>query len=118
MHSLGACTIKTPFLRAIEITSFIKGAISATLAAAPLHQCWSHMSQIMIAVSADFHSCISLAIYHEPFSRSEDSLFCIEIFSCGILSCGCACNDGVNSSKKKINKKHKIKSVFFIAVML
>ena len=30
--------------------SFIRGAISATRAAAPLHQCWSHMSQTMIAV--------------------------------------------------------------------
>ena len=37
------------------MTSFIRGAISATRRVAPLHQCWSHMSQTTMAVSLGCH---------------------------------------------------------------
>ena len=47
---LGQWMISTPFLRAAAIRSFMRGAISATRAVAPWHQCLSHMSQITIAV--------------------------------------------------------------------
>src|SRR5262245_61717381 len=42
--------MKTPCARAFLITSFMRGAISATRRVAPAHQCWSHMSQITMAV--------------------------------------------------------------------
>ena len=53
--------MRTPLSRALEITSFMRGAISATRRVAPLHQCSFHMSQMMMAVFAGSHPRVSPA---------------------------------------------------------
>ena len=55
MQLLGAWMIKTPLARAAAIVRFIAGASSPTRRVAPWHQCWFHMSQMMIAVCAGSH---------------------------------------------------------------
>ena len=52
MQLLGAWMIRTPLARAAAIVRFIAGASSPTRRVAPWHQCWFHMSQMMIAVCA------------------------------------------------------------------
>ena len=52
MQLLGAWMISTPLARAAAIAWFIAGASSPTRRVAPWHQCWSHMSQMMMAVFA------------------------------------------------------------------
>src|SRR5207253_2191001 len=49
-------------------TSFIRGAISATRAVAPLHQCLSHISQITTAVAAGSYSAGFSTTFHWPGS--------------------------------------------------
>ena len=48
--------MKTPRSRAAATARFIAGASSPTRRVAPLHQCWFHMSQMMMAVCAGCHS--------------------------------------------------------------
>ena len=56
MQLLGAWMMKTPLARAAAIVRFIAGASSPTRRVAPWHQCWFHMSQMMMAVCAGCHS--------------------------------------------------------------
>src|SRR4051794_22235787 len=56
MQLLGAWMISTPLLRAAATARFITGASSPTRRVAPLHQCLSHMSQMMRAVFEGCHS--------------------------------------------------------------
>src|ERR1044071_7925874 len=56
--------MKTPRSRAAETTWFIRGAISATRSAEPLHQCSFHMSQMAMAVFFGSHSTIFSVIVH------------------------------------------------------
>lgn len=70
MTSLGEWTISTPRDRASAANASTFGAIAATRAAAPLHVWLSHMSQMMIAVSAAFHDVFSMA---SPRRRGRSS---------------------------------------------
>ena len=56
MQLLGAWMMSTPLARAAATARFIAGASSPTRRVAPWHQCWFHMSQMMIAVCAGLHS--------------------------------------------------------------
>ncbi|MGC8642383.1 MAG: hypothetical protein ACP5XB_21180 [Isosphaeraceae bacterium] len=67
MQLLGAWMMSTPLSRAALTVRFIAGASSPTLREAPLHQCWFHMSQMMIAVFAGPHfSVFSLTVNVVP----------------------------------------------------
>ena len=67
MQLLGAWIMSTPRSRTALTARFIAGASSPTRRVAPLHQCWSHMSQMMIAVFAGSHSRVfSLTVNPAP----------------------------------------------------
>ena len=73
MQLLGAWMIKTPLARAAAIARFIAGASSPTRRVAPWHQCWFHMSQMMMAVCDGFHSrTFSLTTYESAAEPLED----------------------------------------------
>src|SRR5512147_1930277 len=55
----------TPRRRSSPTTSFMRGAISATRAVAPLHQCWSHISQITTAVFSELQLTVDSTERHE-----------------------------------------------------
>ncbi len=66
MQLLGAWMMKTPLARAAATVRFIAGASSPTRRVAPWHQCWFHMSQMMIAVCAGSHSRTFSVTTNEP----------------------------------------------------
>src|SRR5215831_10523184 len=74
MVSLGQWIISTPRLRNSATTSFMRGAISATRAVAPLHQCLSHMSQITTAVAEDCQEARLVTCCHWPEEASVGTM--------------------------------------------
>ena len=67
--------IKTPLARAAFTTSFMRGAISPTRSVAPLHQCWFHMSQMMMAVFFESNSIAFSSTRHSPVLGADSTRF-------------------------------------------
>src|SRR5678809_1666736 len=63
--------ISAPLVRSSATTSFMRGAISATRAEAPLHQCLSHISQMTTAVAEDSQETRLVTCCHWPPACSE-----------------------------------------------
>ena len=63
--------MKTPFALAAAIARFIAGASSPTRRVAPWHQCWFHMSQMMMAVCSGCH----LRTFSVTTTEPPDPLF-------------------------------------------
>src|SRR5690606_38281375 len=107
---LGACTMVTPLLRAARIIALSFGAMAATLWVALSHQCLSHMSQMMIAVSEAFHFCVSDC-------SSCVWLVCLRVCSNSISSpltvcapwVGCACWQALRESNNRTIEVNDLK---------